>query len=312
MLRSAAGSTAVYIESKDGVNYPAGSKQQIVYGTRWAAKGHQDATWIVERPWSVIEQEKASMVLGSTAKWREMDEKRDAEKGPVEVRSGDAIRLSHAPTGRNFHSHHISANITARDNEVTTFYTRDYGDPNDIFILETVRGGKEGGVARVGKWEDGGYVCPTLPETPPGYYKPSFISDVISTNIAMSNANSQLVDSPDKPPAPFQSHPWEWPILWHGLRVVNWDDKNVKYFMFGNPIIWWGGFLSLVSFFVVSVIGGALWMRFGGSGLPFGDDLDSRRFGDAPTYGWWFGGGSVAFLGWLCHYVPFWSVSRVL
>jgi len=42
------------------------------------------------------------------------------------------------------------------------------------------------------------------------------------------------------------SHPKKWPFLNVGVRMLNWDDKTVKFYLLGNPFIWWLGTLSII------------------------------------------------------------------
>jgi dolichyl-phosphate-mannose-protein mannosyltransferase len=124
-----------HLQSVKGVEYPGGSKQQIVSGVRF---GNSDNDrWMVERPWSQVEGEKAEHGFDNTDQWRQFDAERD-KKGVQFIKSGDVIRLNHVPSGRNLHAHNIRANLTGRDWEATVFYTRDFGDPNDMWIVETI------------------------------------------------------------------------------------------------------------------------------------------------------------------------------
>lgn len=104
-------------------------------------------------------------------------------------------------------------------------------------------------------WYVDRHVNPRLPATPPGFYKPTLLADVWAAQKGMWASNEALTDDPNKDPEPFQSQPWQWPILYRGLRIVNWADDKIKYFMFGNPIVWWGGFASLFGIVIFYVLG---------------------------------------------------------
>lgn len=114
-------------------------------------------------------------------------------------------------------------------------------------------------------------------------------------------SNEALTDDPNKDPEPFQSQPWQWPILYRGLRIVNWADDKIKYFMFGNPIVWWGGFASLLGIVVFWVLGFVAQSR-GWASTP--DAAEQDRY--------WFGGFHICLLGWALHYFPFYLMRRVL
>lgn len=60
-------------------------------------------------------------------------------EGPLQFLSdGDVIRLIHAQTGRNLHSHSVSAPITKGDNEVSCYGNTTIGDEKDHWKIEVV------------------------------------------------------------------------------------------------------------------------------------------------------------------------------
>nr|XP_031858200.1 uncharacterized protein CI109_006343 [Kwoniella shandongensis]KAA5525272.1 hypothetical protein CI109_006343 [Kwoniella shandongensis] len=59
--------------------------------------------------------------------------------GPIRfLKDGDQIRLVHAPTGRNLHSHPIAAPVTKENFEVAGYGNATVGDDNDIWVVEVV------------------------------------------------------------------------------------------------------------------------------------------------------------------------------
>lgn len=63
----------------------------------------------------------------------------------------------------------------------------------------------------------------------------------------MWNTNNALIPDPDKNDV-LSSAPTEWPMVTVGLRMCSWDDKNVKYYLIGNPAVWWSAFISIFVF----------------------------------------------------------------
>lgn len=61
----------------------------------------------------------------------------------------------------------------------------------------------------------------------------------------MMTSNNALVPDEDKEDI-LASKPSEWPWLHTGLRMCGWGDNQIKYYLLGHPIIWWGGTVSLV------------------------------------------------------------------
>ena len=60
----------------------------------------------------------------------------------------------------------------------------------------------------------------------------------------MMTSNNALVPDPDKEDI-LASKPFDWPFLQLGLRMCGWGDLQLKYYLLGNPVVWWGSSISL-------------------------------------------------------------------
>ncbi|KAI9831053.1 MAG: Protein O-mannosyltransferase 2 [Phylliscum demangeonii] len=257
------------------------------------------------------------------------------------------IRLIHAQTGRNLHSHTISAPVTKADYEVSCYGNTTIGDEKDHWQVEVVRdvassdrsklrtlttafrlkhpvlgcylragnvnlpqwGFKQIEVTCVKEnrardvytwWNVESHVNEKhgiVPPGDPGSYKSPFFRDFIHLNVAMMTSNNALVPDPDKQDD-LASQFWQWPLLHVGLRMCGWDDHIVKYFLLGNPIVYWGSTASLGM--LVALVGWYVvrWQR----GY---QELRQREI-DQIHYA-----GLYPLLGWLLHYVPFIAMARV-
>ena len=116
-------------------------------------------------------------------------------------------------------------------------------------------------------------------------------------NVAMMTSNNALVPDPDKQDD-LASQFWQWPILNVGLRMCGWDDNIVKYFLLGNPVVYWGSFASLLSFGAMVFWYLIRWQR----GY---DELKPAEI-DQIHYG-----GLYPVIGWFLHYMPFVAMARV-
>lgn len=84
-----------------------------------------------------------------TPTWDQPDVKED---GPIQfVGDGDEIRLVHASTGRNIHSHPVAAPVTKNNYEVSGYGNITTGDDNDVWIVEVVDDMHQGKRANVEK-----------------------------------------------------------------------------------------------------------------------------------------------------------------
>lgn len=96
-----------------------------------------------------------------------------------------------------------------------------------------------------------------LPPAPRNAYKSPFLRDFITLNVAMWTSNNALTPDPDKVDI-LSSEPSEWPLATVGLRMCGWGDKQVKYYLLGNPIVWW---LSIGAIFVFCLTTGVYVIR---------------------------------------------------
>ena len=134
-------------------------------------------------------------------------------------------------------------------------------------------------------------------------------------------SNNALVPDPDKQDD-LASKSWQWPILNVGLRMCGWDDHSkslkipemnhhttddshtvVKYFLLGNPLVYWSSTLSL---FVLIYLTTYYLVRY------------QRGYVEAPNpalspaaFNHYVYSGIYPFIGWLLHYLPFLIMARV-
>lgn len=86
----------------------------------------------------------------------------------------------------------------------------------------------------------------------------------------MITSNNALVPDPDKEDI-LASKPFDWPFLHLGLRMCGWGDTQMKYYLMGTPIIWWG---STVSLGVAMLTLAVYWLRAQRKYM----DMDPRMF----------------------------------
>lgn len=91
------------------------------------------------------------------------------------------------------------------------------------------------------------YSIRLVPPAPTSAYKTSFFEDFWHLNVGMWNSNNALIPDPDKDDL-LSSGPTEWPMVTVGLRMCGWDNANIKYYLLGNPSVWWSSFISIFVF----------------------------------------------------------------
>ncbi|KAI8917124.1 Dolichyl-phosphate-mannose-protein mannosyltransferase-domain-containing protein [Powellomyces hirtus] len=303
--------------------YPTGSEQQQV-----TCYHHKDSNnhWVITKAWG--------------------KENATSPDGVDFVQDGDVLRLVHASTGRNLHSHPVKAPITTAQNEVSCYGNATIGDANDLWKVEIVDdlfdkktkrvkslttrfrlrhnlsgcllrshavslpqwGFKQAEVvcqkkgdpdSRNHMWNIEQHMHDTLPPGGKGAYRSKFSKDFIDLNVAMWTSNNALTPDPDKEPDQLTSAPYQWPLMLVGLRMCGWGDDAIKYWLIGNPVVWWGSTASLGVFLLIV---GAYAVR------------SRRRYRDWDVPGSWDDFvfvGQLGFVGWALHYLPFWVMGRV-
>lgn len=61
----------------------------------------------------------------------------------------------------------------------------------------------------------------------------------------MWTSNNALIPDPDKFDV-LASAPFDWPFQHLGLRMCGWGDTQIKYYLVGTPLIWYGSTISLL------------------------------------------------------------------
>ncbi|TIB13888.1 hypothetical protein E3P92_02117 [Wallemia ichthyophaga] len=136
-----------------------------------------------------------------------------------------------------------------------------------------------------------------LPRGKKSLYRTNFLKDFWHLNIAMMMSNNALIPNPDKADI-LASKPTDWPFLRLGLRMNGWSDHNTKYYLIGNPVVWWCSSVAVMLFVLISgyhVVCERRCVR----------DVTKREL-DHFIYV-----GMVAFGGWVFHYIPFLIMGRV-
>ncbi|KAM9707683.1 protein O-mannosyl-transferase 2 [Menidia menidia] len=268
------------------------------------------------------------------------DENNPQSETPDLVRHGDIIRLEHKETTRNLHSHLHEAPLTKKHLQVTGYGTNRTGDANDLWQVE-VCGGRKGDLVKVlrskvrflhratgcvlyssGKtlpkwgWEQIEVTCsPYLKETPSSQWniedhinpklpnislsvlKPSFLEILLESHIVMIRGNSGLKPKDNE----MNSKPWHWPINYQGLRFSGVNETEYRIYLLGNPVVWWINLASLGLYLIMVAVTSVVIQR----GLSLGQKIKEYLHVLSK-------GGGLLLLGWLLHYVPFYTMGRVL
>ncbi|CAI7648912.1 unnamed protein product [Penicillium glandicola] len=146
-------------------------------------------------------------------------------------------------------------------------------------------------------WNVESHTNDRLPPGDPGSYKSPFLKDFIHLNVAMMTSNNALVPDPDKQDD-LASKFWQWPILNVGLRMCSWDDSVIKYYLLGNPLVYWGSTAALGGFGLLFLWYLLRWQR----GY---NDLSNEEISHIHY------SGLYPVIGWVLHYLPFIIMARV-
>ncbi|ODN04599.1 Protein O-mannosyl-transferase 2, partial [Orchesella cincta] len=272
-------------------------------------------------------------------KFDEAAPKLDNETAPIElIKNGDLIRLEHLVTKRNLHSHRLPAPVTKKQWQVTGYGENGTGDANDVWRIDVV-GGKPGDSINVvssrlrfihqlqncilsgtgkqlPKWayEQMEVSCaqnhrdvrkstywnieenhfPRLPNISFQVHAPNFIEKFVESHTIMFEGNAGLKPKEGE----VTSRPWQWPINYRGQYF---SGSTYRIYLLGNPVIWWAN-LALLPLFAIIYIYNA-WKEQRG----YEENVDTKAARDKTvTVCCWL------FVGWALHYLPFYTMGRVL
>jgi len=122
-----------------------------------------------------------------------------------------------------------------------------------------------------------------------------FLQDFIDLNVAMWYGNNALVPKVGKKDMLISS-PSQWAFMETGLRMCNWQDTTIKYYLLGNPIVWWMSTCAILLFVTQFFYYNGKWQLLNGS------IAEENRY---------VANGCIILIGWLLHYLPFWIMGRV-
>ncbi len=80
-----------------------------------------------------------------------------------------------------------------------------------------------------------------------------FLMSFLELNKNMYLSNQSLVVDDNLEPESINSQPYEWPILYKGIRMSQWHDNDYKFYMFMNPFILYISSVSLIISFIIYV-----------------------------------------------------------
>lgn len=258
------------------------------------------------------------------------------EQPPVLVNSGDLVRLEHVMTRRNLHSHKEPAPLSKRHYQVSGYGVNGTGDANDVWMLEIVGVPLGSNVQTVRSqvrlvhyyvrcalfshdkklpkwgWEQLEATCTTntrdhrsrwsveevrdarLPNVSFELYSPSFLEKFTESHAVMTQGNSGLKPKEGET----TSKPWQWPINYKGQIF---SGKDHKVYLLGNPVLFWTALILKAIFIVCYTVHTVKRKRRIRVNTALAEYREKML-----TVAWWL------LLGWALHYLPFWTMSRVL
>jgi len=122
-----------------------------------------------------------------------------------------------------------------------------------------------------------------------------FVEDFVDLNVAMWYGNNALTPKPGHKDI-LISKPSQWPMLDVGLRMCNWEKETIKYYLLGNPAIWWTS-LGCIVLFVAEAATVYIKEKMNGF-VEIAEEIYVEN-------GW------ILVIGWFLHYYPFSMMGRV-
>lgn len=319
--------------------------RQLAYGATITLKNHRTGGGYLHSHWHIYPEGIGARQQQITTYSHKDDnnlwlvKKFDTEEIPEEpvlVKHGDLIRLEHVITKRNLHSHSEIAPVSKRHYQVTGYGENGTGDANDVWKVLIIHG-KDGDVVEtvtsklkfvhylqhcaltcsgktLPKWafsqqevscnpnmrdknalwniEDNNFA--KLPNVSFQLYAPGFLKRFLESHAVMLQGNSDLKVKEGE----ISSKPWHWPINYRG-QFFSGNEQRI--YLLGNPIIWWGN-LVFLAIYIFLYIHAAVREKRGSKETV--ELLKQRE--KIMNAGIWL------FLGWILHYAPFWTMTRIL
>lgn len=192
-----------------------------------------------------------------------------------------SFRLKHVPTGCYLKSRNVQLPEWGfRQGEVTCDRTRSPKGRQYLWNVETNKHAK-------------------LEPGKPGLYKSRFLDDFRDCNVGMYLTNNALRPDPELEASPLTSTPLDWIFMSRGIRMANWNDDHLKFFMLGNPAVWPVSTIAILVLLAGLGVSVLIKQRKAFAYLPQPWNYLCYQL-------------KVATGGWALHYLPFFSQGRVL
>ncbi|KAI1295343.1 Protein O-mannosyl-transferase 2 [Halotydeus destructor] len=278
--------------------FNASMPRQVAYGAVVTLKNDKTGGGYLHSHWHLYPEgvgARQQQITGYSHKdennrWRikKFDKEPDVEKDQVEiVKHGDLVRLEHYVTSRNLHSHRELAPVSKKHYQVTCYGENGTGDANDVWRLD-ILGGKANDELNtvttrfrlVHYFVNCALQCHSKQLPKWGY-------EQMEGNAGLKPKEGEVT-----------SRPWQWAI---NIRGQYFSGNNYKIYLLGNPVIWW---LNLALLFLYVIVQGVIAVR-NQRGCPVSEPVRALNSKLASSCPW-------LFTAWFLHYVPFYTMGRVL
>ncbi|KAL2160244.1 hypothetical protein VTH06DRAFT_1417 [Thermothelomyces fergusii] len=254
----------------------------------------------------------------------------DPEAEPRLIRDGEVVRLLHAQTGRNLHSHQIAAPLTKSQWEVSCYGNMTVGDAKDHWRIEVVSDAASRDRSKIRTLTTafrlrhdilGCYLRASNRNLPQWGFKQVEVTCTKENNPRdtythwniESHINSKL---PPGDPGQYKSPFFKDFIHLNVAMMASnnalvpdpdkqddlasqwWQWPILHYFLLGNPVVYWGSTASLVVFTLLVAWYVLRWRR--GYRELSQAEIDQIHYS-----------GLYPILGWFLHYLPFVIMARV-
>lgn len=149
------------------------------------------------------------------------------------------------------------------------------------------------------QWNVETHINERLPEGDPSQYKSNFWDDFRDCNVGMYITNNALIPDVELEPGALVSQAREWFFMQRGIRMCSWADDRIKFYMLGNPAVWWTGSAAVIVTGLLLLAYTLIGQRKATHLLP--DNYENFKFRVKMVTG-----------AWALTYLPFFVMGRVL